>query len=248
MDQEEFRPGLLAMLPQVDSTPSSGEIASASQPATSVAASEPATSIARHGRSMTADEYRRRPWISREGPWRPLGALVARENELETQSAALIQLANVEIKRPDPNLLVHQLTRSVDLAYLTGPRAKELKQDTLRLYSALRPTNPVDSMLCRQIVALHNAAMGSLGRAANTANLRSQEVNLRYGLKAASVFGELSKLRNVLSGHGGESISVGQVRVEAGGQAIVGRVEVTDRRKKRSAQQKKPGEKSSLED
>ena len=239
IDRDEFRRGLLAMLPQVDSTSHSEEIATASQPATSLAASQPAASIARHGRSMTADEYRRRPWISREGPPRPLGALVAREKELEAQPAALIQLANVEV--PDPNLLVHQLTRSVDLAYLTGQRAKELKQDTLRLYAALRPTNPVDSMLCQQIVAVHNAAMSSLGRAANTGNLRAQEVNLRNGLKAASVFGGLSKLRHVLSGHGGESISVGQVNVEAGGQAIVGRVEVTDRRRK-------PGENSSLED
>jgi hypothetical protein len=48
-------------------------------------------------------------------------------------------------------------------------------------------------------------------------------------LKASAAWGELVKLRKALRVQGAESISVGKVAVAAGGQAIVGKIEIAHR-------------------
>jgi hypothetical protein len=90
-------------------------------------------------------------------------------------------------------------------------------------------------MLDRLLVGTYNAAMNCFGRAAITSNTHALQVNLRYGTKNADTFGDLMKLRDARRGESRESITVGEVKVEAGGQAIVGKVEINDRVKESSA-------------
>ena len=56
-------------------------------------------------------------------------------------------------------------------------------------------------------------------------------MNLRYGIKGAATLADLIKLYDSRRGKGGQTVTVGKVNVEAGGQAIVGNVETGDRRK-----------------
>jgi hypothetical protein len=206
----------------------------APRPDEAAIATRPAAAASRNGRALTADEYRRRPWISRQGPPSPLAVLAAREVELHAVPAAIAKLSDFNERRPDPNLRVYQLANSVDTSFASRERGKELKADAIRLYASLRSRDPLESMLDRLIVATHNAAMNCFGRAAITSNTHAQQVNLRYGTKSADTFGDLMKLRDARRGESRESITVGDVKVEAGGQAIVGKVEINDRVKESS--------------
>ena len=81
------------------------------------------------------------------------------------------------------------------------------------------------------MVALSNATMNCFDRA-NWGFERSRELNLRYGIKGAATFAGLAKLYDSRRGQGGQTVTVGKVNVEAGGQAIVGNVNSGDRRKR----------------
>ena len=57
-------------------------------------------------------------------------------------------------------------------------------------------------------------------------------MNLRYAMQGAATLIELAKWRDARRGLSPQNVSVGNVKVEAGGQAIVGNVQTKGRRKR----------------
>ncbi len=163
---------------------------------------------------------------------RPLAVLANKEAELRDDSEAAAKLSKSEERRPDPELLIHQLVSTVSTRFVTGHKRSKMKSDAVGLYSALRPRNPIDSIRARIIVGLNNAIMDCLERAAQTSNEVARNVNLRHSIKGAAVLTDLLQQYESRRGGGTQTVKVGKVNVEAGGQAIVGNVKTGDRRKR----------------
>jgi len=132
-------------------------------------------------------------------------------------------------RRPHVDLLEHQLVMSVT-RNSPKERASRLVKGTFDLYSSLAPEDAIDSMLAGAMVGLLNAIMDCFDRA-NWSG-RARELNLRYGIKGAATLAALTKLYDSRRGQGRQTVTVGKVNVEAGGQAIVGNVDSGDRRKR----------------
>jgi hypothetical protein len=155
---------------------------------------------------------------------RPLALLARKEAELREQSAALTTVAKLAA-RPDPDLLVSQLTAAVNTTSVGGGhKAKKMKEDNLRLYAALESRDAIESIVDRVIIGVSSATMDCIARAASTEQVPARDVNLRYAMKGADTLGNLVKLRDARRGGGQQSVSVGKLKIESGGQAIVGYV------------------------
>lgn len=82
-------------------------------------------------------------------------------------------------------------------------------------------------MLAAQMVATHNAAMQCLGRAfAEGRGTESREQLLKHATKLLSTFTRQMETLNKNREKGEQKVTVEQVNVESGGQAIVGIVGV----------------------
>jgi hypothetical protein len=155
---------------------------------------------------------------------RPLALLARKEAELREQSAALATIPKLATC-PDPDLLLSQLTAAVNTTSVGGShRAKKMKADTLRLYAALQSRNAIESIVDRVIIGVSSATMDCIARANSTERVHARAVNLRYAMKGADTLGNLVKLRDARRGGGQQSVTVGKLKVERGGQAIVGNV------------------------
>lgn len=164
----------------------------------------------------------------RRGPDRPLGHLAWVEDDLHARSAALTKLSSPQQKQPDKDLLVHQLTRSINTSYVPKTMAPQLRGDVVALHSALQSSDPTDSILNRLTVAMTNSVMDCHARAAQTSNPKAIDTNLRHAVKGTKAVIDLVEARE--RRRGPKQIMVGKVNVEAGGQAIVGNVETPNQR------------------
>ena len=97
----------------------------------------------------------------------------------------------------------------------------------LDLYQNIQRQDALNSMLAMLAASIASASLDCLSQAAflPPGNLKVRDLNLRYGIKAAAVAAELVKALDNRRGAKSEKVTVGQVNVEAGGQAIVGNVE-----------------------
>jgi hypothetical protein len=131
---------------------------------------------------------------------------------------------------PRIDLLDHQFNRIIALYHGPEERAK-LKNGFIDLYNSLNPRDGVDSMLAGLIVGLNHVTMDSIGIASRNP-LPVRDVNLRHAMTAVKVIADLTKLYESRRGLPRQNFTVGNVNVEAGGQAIVGNVKSGGRRKK----------------
>ena len=162
---------------------------------------------------------------------RPLSVLAGRETALHEHSAGLAKLSDFDESRPDPDLLVDQLTKIVAPWGLNSHQRRKIKGEVIALYSSLGSRNPIESMIDRDLVGINLATMDCLARVA-LSDSRAREVNLRYAMQGAATLINLVKLRDGRRGLSPQNVSVGNVKVEAGGQAIVGNVQTKGRRKR----------------
>jgi hypothetical protein len=93
----------------------------------------------------------------------------------------------------------------------------------MRLYSALDSSDPIESILDRHIVALSNSAMECQARAGLTSNPKALDINLRHAAKMTLALVHVIEARE--RRRRPKQVVVGNVNVEAGGQAIVGTIE-----------------------
>ena len=183
-----------------------------------------------NGASPSLDEVKDRLIAARRsGPTRPLMHLARVEDELHAQSAALNKLSSRQQKPRDKNLLVHQLTRTVDTSRVAKTIATKLRGDAIALYSALQSEDPTDSILNRLTLGMLNSVMECHARAAETSNLKALDTYHRHVVKGTKSIIDLVEARE--RRRSPKQITVGRVNVEAGGQAIVGNVEAPKQRR-----------------
>ena len=109
---------------------------------------------------------------------------------------------------------------------LTDPEREALLVKAIDLFESLEPSDGIEAMLATQMVGTHNAIVECLRRAM----LKEQplEAYKVYLSQAERLMGLYTRHLNALAKHRGKTqpnITVGQVNVESGGQAIVGNVE-----------------------
>jgi glucans biosynthesis protein len=101
---------------------------------------------------------------------------------------------------------------------------------TVQLYQSLGPKNALESILGGLIVNVSNAANYCLSLAANVPpeDLQHRDLNLRHAFKGATVVTQLVDALERVRG-ARPNVTVGNVNVEPGGQAIVGTVNAAPR-------------------
>ena len=106
-----------------------------------------------------------------------------------------------------------------------------------KLYKALRPQNALDAIACGLLVAISNAVHDNLGRAGGNGVREVRDVDLRNANKGALVAEKLiGRIESLRSKHPG-TVQVDNVRIEAGGMAILGHVETGPRESDSSTDQ-----------
>lgn len=95
------------------------------------------------------------------------------------------------------------------------------------LYMGLKPKNALESILGSLIISVSNATNDCLSQAARVppTQIQLRDVNLRHALKGATVVTQLVDALERLRGNHPGNVTVGNVKVESGGQAIVGTVQ-----------------------
>ncbi len=154
-----------------------------------------------------------------------LATLEGRGLPVEAAAPAEVARPCFDERPPDGELLVEQLTGSVPVGQTSKYQAERLMDGAVALYLSLKPHDPFESILARLIVAGTNASLDCLARATKCDDSRARETNLRHGLKGTMYVDSLIKSLESRRGQGRSKVTVGQVKVEAGGQAIVGNVE-----------------------
>jgi hypothetical protein len=108
-----------------------------------------------------------------------------------------------------------------------GDAAREaLYVKAIDLFESIGPADGIEGMLAAQMVGTHNATMECLRRAMiYNQSLEGQKVYLSQAARLMSIY---TRHVDALAKHRGKArpnITVGQLNVESGGQAIVGNVE-----------------------
>ncbi|MHC4563832.1 MAG: hypothetical protein ACYS8X_13820, partial [Planctomycetota bacterium] len=95
----------------------------------------------------------------------------------------------------------------------------------LALLSEIRPRDEIEAMLAAQMIGAHNMAMEAMGRAALTdQTFAGRESNVNHATRMMRTFlAQVETLKRYRDGGQGR-MTVGQVNVNDGGQAIVGTV------------------------
>jgi hypothetical protein len=158
----------------------------------------------------------------------PPGAVVLVGTEAEAQLPALkesdaltitLQLIDTQRVPPDSNA-------ATQLKIKLGPLAQ---------YAAIAPEDGLESGLGRVAVALTNTTMDSFGRAAqNTEWPKVRELDLQLGIKGAQALAAVVEAIDKHRGRDRPKVAVGQLNVQAGGQAIVANVECQEQARRES--------------
>jgi hypothetical protein len=99
----------------------------------------------------------------------------------------------------------------------------EFREDSYKLYQGLNPKNTPEAIIATVQVALLNASLGCLADARREGTPPDvRDMYLKHGINAAT---RLADLMERFGTTGSRNIRVGNVNVEAGGQAIVGHVQ-----------------------
>lgn len=123
-----------------------------------------------------------------------------------------------------------QLLRSTPFTTLQIENANGVMQENvLDLYRWLAPRNAVESILVRHIVFLSNAALEWYAKVTETTDVVALELYMKYATKCSALLNRLIETLAKLRGEIRPDVNVGNVNVEAGGQAIVGPVKMADR-------------------
>ena len=129
------------------------------------------------------------------GPPFPLETLSSRERYLHDRDRATSRLSYFEEKRPDPNLLIYQLTRAVKPRLGPSHERTKIAHDAMSLFAALGSRDALESMADRLLIGLQATAMSSIERAAETDNPQARNINIRAATTSTKTFLEVAKFR-----------------------------------------------------
>lgn len=174
-------------------------------------------------RQETLDVYKEKLRTFRRGPMHPLSVLVGNEREIEERMmmAAVPSLPKGSV--PHKTLRQHQVVKTVGTE-IVNHHSEILEADSIRLLNALQSKDPIEAMIDGLIVASNNVAMKMLERTARTTKPQSVAASASGAVKLINACAELIRLRDQRAA-GPQTITVNEVKVEAGGQAIVGNVQ-----------------------
>ncbi|NKX40572.1 hypothetical protein HGG71_03710 [Rhodobacteraceae bacterium R_SAG2] len=100
----------------------------------------------------------------------------------------------------------------------------------LDLYESLAPTDGLEGMLATQMVGTHHAALECLRMAAVPGQtFAGRDMNLKHAQKLMALYTQQVAALNKHRGKGQQKVTVEHVNVHAGGQAVVGNVEMGKR-------------------
>ena len=96
----------------------------------------------------------------------------------------------------------------------------------MALLRGIKPADEIEGMLAAQMVSTHNAAMECLRRTIiEGQTIEGREQSLKHATKLLSTYLRQVEVLNKHRGKGHEKMTVGQVNVGSGGQAMVGHIE-----------------------
>ena len=121
-----------------------------------------------------------------------------------------------------------QINGSVSISSPSTAVDLALQHGAQGLVDEFAPADAVESTFAPVIVGIRNAVMNSL-RLATKGSDERRDVELNTAFKGAGVLVRLLEAFDAHRGHGGRHVTVGNVNVESGAQAIVGNVETTPR-------------------
>ncbi len=102
------------------------------------------------------------------------------------------------------------------------------------LLQGIKPQGGIEGMLGAQMVAAHSAAMECLRRAMiPEQTLAGRDLNLKHAEKLLAIYARQVEVLDKHRGKGQQKVTVEYVNVEAGGQAIVGNVEMGKRKRRK---------------
>jgi hypothetical protein len=127
-----------------------------------------------------------------------------------------------------------QLGMSAPGRHMENEQARQVLADgAVDLYHQLAPADAAERLLAMLAVSVGSASLECLRQAATTSPdyLERRDLNRRHGLKGAAVAAELIKALDARRGNAvPRTVTVRDVNVEAGAQAIIGNVEAPRRK------------------
>jgi hypothetical protein len=139
--------------------------------------------------------------------------------KLPTATSVMIEPAQ---KRD--GLAVVQLIAATVPATVASDSLESLIQSAESLYYEFHAADPIDSILAKVISGISNMAMDSMSRALRSNSLEYRDLELKGATRASLALAELTKAYDGRRARNKPTVNVGQVNVEAGGQAVVGNV------------------------
>ena len=109
---------------------------------------------------------------------------------------------------------------------MSSARRRRKLAETANKISNIRPKDEVEKMISIQMVACHEAAVECARRAMIPGQtFEGRDSSLKHAARLMTTFTRLLDTLNKYRGKGHQKVTVEHVRVESGGQAIVGNVE-----------------------
>ena len=130
---------------------------------------------------------------------------------------------------------------------LSNSNRRTMEQACIARYREFAPADATERLLASLSVGLQAAAMTSLHMQHRTESLLVRTEELKNAIRAAPVVMELLEALDRRRGRGKQSVAVGQVTVESGGQAIVGNVNSEGRRSTKPEETENPNDDPSRE-
>jgi hypothetical protein len=130
----------------------------------------------------------------------------------------------IEPAQKRDGLAVVQLIAATVPATVASDSLEGLIQSAESLYYEFHAADPIDSNLAKVMCGISNMAMDSMSRALRSNSLEHRDLELKSATRAALALAELTKAYDGRRARNKPTVNVGQVNVEAGGQAVVGNV------------------------
>ena len=136
---------------------------------------------------------------------------------------------------PDKTIRVYQKRDALALVRVTAAAIaipvnvtqeseEQLVESAEALYHDFRAADPIDSILAMLMCGISSMTMDAVLRGKRCQTLEQREMELKSAARGALVVAELAKAYDGRRARDKQTVNVGQVNVEAGGQAVVGNV------------------------
>ena len=152
-----------------------------------------------------------------------------------------IKVAEVQ-KEASDTLAAIQVALSLNTSSFSDQESVALKKASVARYREFAPADATERVYATLSVGLQNAVMTSLEHAANTDMLAVRTEEMRNATRGTKAVADLMEALDRHRGRGKQSVTVGQVTVETGGQAIVGNVNSEGRRSTKPEETENPND------